>query len=183
MWATPKKEGQGPTSPSTHPPVGQSPPGRSPQYWGVLVRISPPQQPLLAHDDLDDGESANVAILPASTTVSSMCFPVSGCALDVPPHPGEVVQTTTKRYSTDQEVVFVVFGSFSLDLGLSETRGPMRETKKKCGSWHGKSLRLETKFKKYKNTNYGSNVSMDRQSLQSCLFANKKRNKYEGFNI
>lgn len=28
------------------------------------------------------------------------------------------------------QVVFVVFGSFSLDLGLSETRGPMRETKK-----------------------------------------------------
>ena len=89
----------------------------------------------------------------------------------------------TRVSRLDLDVVFVVFGSFSLDLGLSETRGPMRETKKKCGSWHGKSLRLETKFKKYKNTNYGSNVSMDRQSLQSCLFANKKRNKYEGFNI
>ena len=81
----------------------------------------------------------------------------------------------TRVSRLDLDVVFVVFGSFSLDLGLSETRGPMRETKKKCGSWHGKSLRLETKFKKYKNTNYGSNVSMDRQSLQSCLFANKKK--------
>ena len=54
----------------------------------------------------------------------------------------------------------------------------MRETKKKCGSWHGKSLRLETKFKKYKLRLKCVNGPTIIAKLFVCQ---QKRNKYEGF--